>query len=258
MNDKAEASVAKLVKSWKPEFIITTGDDYYDEAGGTGAGQYDRSTARYYGRWVEGHGAAANAFFPTLGNHDYTDANPGPQTYLDYFTLPGTGLANTSGNERYYDFVKGPIHFFALNSNPEEPGDFWPTGAQGAWLRKQMYTSTSPFNLVYDHHPPWSSDKKHGSLYQLRWPYSEWGADVMVSGHAHTYERIVRDDMVYFVNGIGGAPRYGFGPTVEGSQVRYDKNWGAQKVTATGSTLLFECYSVKGKLIDRWEVARKR
>ena len=38
--------------------------------------------------------------------------------YLDYFTLPGAGIAasDTSGNERYYDFVQGPVQFFVIDS----------------------------------------------------------------------------------------------------------------------------------------------
>jgi hypothetical protein len=116
----AEARVARMVGSWNPTFIVTTGDDYYSSAGGTGAGRYDNSTARYYSHWManvsSGKGQASrNAFFPCLGNHDYIDAAPGPDTYLRYFTLPGKWLRSSSGNERYYDFVYGNVHFFALN-----------------------------------------------------------------------------------------------------------------------------------------------
>ena len=38
----------------------------------------------------------------------------------------------------------------------------------------------------------------------MQWPFAAWGADAVLSGHAHAYERIERDGIVYFVNGLGG------------------------------------------------------
>ena len=108
--------------------------------------------------------------------------------------------------------------------------------------------------MVIDHHPPYSSDNKHGSTPALQWPFAEWGADVVLSGHAHTYERIRRDGIVYFVNGLGGAARYGFKPPVSGSVKRYNSNWGALKVTVNGDALDCEFRSVGGKPVDRFRV----
>ena len=266
MDDANEAAVAKLVASWEPAYIITTGYDYYHPAGGTGTGQYDESTGAYYGPWLKDISttgtrmpqgkAAVNAFFPSMGNHDYTSAEPSPITYLTYFTLPGAGFTNTSGNERYYDFVHGRIHFFVLNSNAEEPDGVTQTSNQAAWLKTQLAASSSEWNVVYDHHPPYSSDDKHGMTRTLQWPYSQWGADTVISGHAHTYERVMRDGIVYFVNGLGGAPRYGFKRPVAGSKLRFNANWGAQKVTVGKDSLIFEFYDVSGTLRDRYRLAR--
>lgn len=256
------AKVARLVRGWRPSFIIATGDDYYAPAGGVGTARYDRSTGAFYCAWLAGitttgkrchtGRAQTNAFFPALGNHDYSDAKPGPSTYLRYFRLPGTSLSNSSGNERYYDFVEGPVHFFVLNSNRQEPNGISRTSAQARWLKARLAASTSPWNIVYDHHPPYSSDRTHGSTAALRWPFAAWGADAVISGHSHTYERIQRSGMVYFVNGLGGANRYQFGKPVRGSAVRYRSSWGAQQVTATATTLTFKFYNIAGKRIDRY------
>jgi tartrate-resistant acid phosphatase type 5 len=264
MNDAHERAVARLVDSWHPAYVLADGDDYYSPAGGTGTGKYDQSTGAYYGAWLKdihttGHRLPAglakiNAFFPALGNHDYSDATPSPQTYLTYFTLPGAGFKNSSGNERYYDFVEGPVHFFVLNSNSAEPSGTSATSKQAKWLKAQLAASTSPWNVVYDHHPPYSSDTTHGSTRYMRWPFAAWGADVVISGHAHVYERIVRDGIVYFVNGLGGAARYGFGTPVPGSKVRYRANWGAQRATVTSTTLEFDFLSVGGAVIDRYRL----
>jgi len=265
--DRHERAVAKLVAGWKPDFVITTGDDYYAKAGGTGTGKYDRSTGAFYCPWLKDISttgslcpkgkAPKNAFFPTLGNHDYSDARPSPQTYLAYFRLPGSGFANSSGNERYYDFVEGPVHFFALNSNGDEPDGTRASSRQAAWLRSRLARSTSPWNVVYDHHPPFSSDNMHGPTRYMQWPFAAWGADAVLSGHAHTYERVMRDGIVYFVNGLGGQGRYDFGTSrAQGSAARFRANWGAQRVTVTGASMEFAFYDVAGALIDRYRLTK--
>ncbi len=267
MDDEHEAAVAALAASWEPAYIITTGDDYYTPAGGKGTARYDESTGAYYGPWLKDITttgkrcpkglAPVNAFFPSLGNHDYTDARPGPDTYLEYFDLPGEGFANSSGNERYYDFVEGPIHFFALNSNEEEPDGTSSTSKQAHWLKAQLKASTSVWNIVFDHHPPYSSDLVHSSSTYMQWPFAEWGADAVLSGHAHAYERLQQDGIVYFVNGLGGASRYFFGFAEEGSRVRYNADWGAQKVTVSSDALTFEFWNVSGRLIDSYTLPAK-
>lgn len=245
VGDEDEAAVANLVASWNPEFIVTVGDNYYTNAGGTGTDRFARSVGAFYGRWLD------ESFYPSLGNHDY-DASPAPATYLSYFSPPRANLASTSGNTRYYDFVRGPIHFFVLNSNPQEPDGIDSTSIQARWLHRRLSASKSKWNVVIDHHPPYSSDDEHGPNAGMRWPFAEWGADAVVSGHVHTYERIMRDHIVYFVNGIGGASRYNFGAHIQGSAARYRDTPGAQRVTITGDALVFECYATGGKLVDRY------
>src|SRR5262245_34079066 len=122
-----EAAVAALAASWAPDFIITTGDNnYYYGAAET----IDRNIGQYYHAYISpyhgsyGPGATTNRFFPVLGNHDWD--TPGAKPYLNYFTLPG--------NERYYDVVRGPVHFFMLDSDPREPDGTKMDSVQAAWL----------------------------------------------------------------------------------------------------------------------------
>jgi hypothetical protein len=91
----------------------------------------------------------------------------------------------------------------------------------------------------------------------MRWPFAEWGADAVISGHAHIYERGMHDGIPYIVDGLGGAPRYALGTPVTGSVARYSSGWGAEKVTLSAAGLSFEFYNVKGALIDRYVVAAK-
>jgi len=85
----------------------------------------------------------------------------------------------------------------------------------------------------------------------MQWPFAAWGADTVLSGYAYAYERIERDGIVYFVNGLGGVARYFFRFPVTGSRVRYNADWGAQKVTITEDALVFEVWSASGESIDR-------
>src|SRR6185503_14372551 len=93
------------------------------------------------------------------------------------------------GNERYYDFVQGSIHFFALDSDEREPDGTSASSKQGQWLKNALANSTSPFNIVYFHHAPYSSGSE-GSSTHMQWPFKDWGADLVLVGHSHNYERL--------------------------------------------------------------------
>jgi hypothetical protein len=261
-----------MVNTWDPDLILTLGDNYHLHAGGTGADKYDFAAGQYYcsfmkdvtttGTACPAGQAAVNRFFPALGDHDYEDAGTTdnlPVTYTDYFRLPGEGYTSSSNNERYYDFVSGPVHFFILNG-VEQPG-YEPDGTdqysiQAQWLRSALGASTSTWNVVVVHKPPYSSGIKHGGAEHMQWPFAQWGADVVFSGHEHTYERILRDGIVYFVNGLGGDWIYDFGPPTEGSAARYNASHGAQRVLVTDRSMTFEFYSIEngGTLQDTYTI----
>lgn len=235
-----------MVKSWDPALIITTGDNNYPSGA---AETIDLNIGQYYQEFIYpydgefGEGADTNRFFPSLGNHDYMTNQAAP--YFDYFTLPG--------NERYYDFVWGPVHFFAINSNSQEPDGFRADSAQAQWLRETMTASQSPWQVVYMHVPPYSSGL-HGSATYMRWPFAEWGADAVITGHDHTYERLQVDGIPYFVNGVGGGAIYYFEEIDPASQFRYADDHGAMLVTASESWMQFEFISRQGQVIDSWEI----
>jgi tartrate-resistant acid phosphatase type 5 len=257
-NNSSEQSVANLVKSWTPDFIVTTGDNSY------GSTSIDINIGKYYHEFIgnytgsQGAGSPTNRFFPSIGNHDYTDGGR-INAYLNYFTLPGAGIqtTNTSGNERYYDFIQGPIHFFVINSNSQEPDGITSSSTQALWLQTQLAASTSPWKIVVDHHPPYSSGTTHGSTPSLQWPFQDWGATAVLSGHEHNYERIIRSGFPYFVNGSGGNTLYNdFGTPVTGSVVRYSSDWGAMLIDANSDCITFKFYSITSgsTLIDTYTI----
>jgi hypothetical protein len=175
-----------------------------------------------------------------MGNHDWAT---GGQAHLNYFTLPG--------NERYYDVAAGPVHVFAVDSDPHEPDGITADSIQAQWLKQTLATSKACWKLVYMHHPPFSSGG-HGSSEWMRWPYQEWSADAVLAGHDHTYERIIHGDIVYVVNGLGGNTPYGFGTPVTGSQVRYNGDYGALLIDVTSTQLTLSFITRTGQVIDSY------
>ena len=101
-----------------------------------------------------------------------------------------------------------------------------------------------------DASPPYSSGL-HGSTPALQWPFAAWGVAAVLAGHDHVYERIERDGVLYFVNGLGGHPaRYPFRAPVPGSRVRYWAQHGAMRVEANACRITFEFVTVDGRRID--------
>lgn len=257
IDNSDERAVSNLVKSHNPDFIVTVGDNTY------GSQTLDTAIGQYYSDYIGnyngsyGSGSETNRFFPALGNHDWSDGG-GVQAYLDYFTLP----ESPSGNKRYYDFVQGPVHFFVLDSDVSEPDGNTADSAQADWLEVGLKASVTPWQIVVMHHPPYSSGQ-HGSTPAVRWPYEAWGADAVLSGHDHNYERLLKDDngdgviVPYFVDGIGGAGLRSFSGTVDpDSAMRYGGHYGSMLVKADDTNLTFELWSTAngGSLIDSYSV----
>jgi hypothetical protein len=158
---------------------------------------------------------------------------------------------NTSGttsSERYYDFVKGSVHFFVIDSEGALRSVSDKT-AQATWLQTQLSTSATPWQIVYFHHPPYSSGK-HGSSKEMQWPFARWGADAVISGHDHIYERLSVDDITYFINGLGGKSYYNLNKPLPGSLVRYNDDFGAMLVVANEDVVTFKFINVSGEIVD--------
>ena len=89
----------------------------------------------------------------------------------------------------------------------------------------------------------------------MRWPFREWGASAVISGHDHTYERLLVDGLPYFVNGVGGGAIYSFEEILEGSQVRYNDDYGAMLVDATPEQISFQFINRGGAVIDSFSIS---
>jgi hypothetical protein len=248
-DDANELAVSELVKSKTLNFIATAGDNY--NTGADIAPVYDNSVGQYYAEYVApwlgnplyDKGVLENAFFPAIGNHDYgATAAPSLNEFKNFFRLPGNG--------RYYEFVSGAAHIFVINSNNDETDGNASNSVQGAWLQKRLALSTAPWKVVVFHHAPYCSEALHGSSVTMQWPFAAWGADLVVSGNSHVYERLTVSGLNYVVAGIGGATLRDFGAAITGSQVRYNTKHGAVFITANCSELVLTAESVDGDIID--------
>lgn len=242
-NSSNAAAVAKLVRDRGADLILMLGDLCY------GSVPISSQIGANYQAEKD-----AGKLRPALGNHEFDDSCGGTNAsaYLAYFSLPN--------NERYYDFKRGPVHFFALNSD-NEPDGHDSTSKQALWLKGKLAASTSPWQVVYFHHPPYSSGD-HGSIAYMQWPFEAWGVDAVLAANDHDYERIVRDvdgngvKIPYFVVGLGGRSRRSFESVVTGSVVRYNSAYGALFVTASTTSLKFEFRRTDGLLIDSFKKTR--
>lgn len=252
----AEDDVAALVNSWQVDFVVTVGDNNYPKGE---AQTIDQNIGQYYHAYIHpyqgnyGVGATENRFFPALGNHDWMTEYSRP--YLDYFALPG--------NERYYDFEKGPVHLFVLDSDPREPDGRSVDSKQADWLQERMSNDGSSWRLVVLHHPPYSSSMFRGGNDAVQWPFARWGADAILAGHEHFYESSLVGNIPQFVVGSGGKWR-GLNPVnrfalqpIPGSRVRYNQDYGAMLVTASDLCINFSFYNRQDKLIDSYTLTRE-
>jgi hypothetical protein len=245
-----EQQVAELVHDLHPDYVLTTGDNNYPVGA---ASTIDENIGQYFSDFIYPYkgayqpGANTNRFYPVLGNHDwYTDA---AAAYLAYFTLPG--------NERYYDVVLGDVHFFALDSDEHEPDGTTATSTQALWLKQGLAASKSPFNIVAMHHPPYSSGS-HGNTPHMQWPYADWGADLVLAGHDHCYERLNIDGITYIVSGLGGVSIYSFGEPEKGSVARYNEQYGATILEADADEMRISFFDIDGQLVDRSYLRSRR
>lgn len=258
-NTAGEGQVAALIDGWNPDFVITTGDNNYPSGA---ADTIDKNIGKYYSQYIGnyqgqyGNGSPTNRVWPSLGNHDWQgiQCNQGNCSgpYMNYFTLPG--------NERYYEVDMGLMHLFVLNSNTTEPAGRTVGSAQANWLQSRLAASDACFDVVVFHHPPYSTGS-HGSDVKMRWPFAAWGAEVVMNGHEHSYERIDAAGMPYFVNGLGGKSKYPFGnvnslPPGVTSKARYNAKFGAMLVTVSQTGLTSQFINTSGTVIDTYTLSK--
>ena len=222
----AEAT-AKLIEKI-PGTVFAVGDLAYPDGS-------DEQFANCYGpTW----GRFKARTRPAPGNHEYHKT--GASGYARYF-----GEAAGPPDKGYYSYELGGWHIVVLNSECEEVGGCEANSAQGLWLKQDLADHPVTCTLAYFHKPLFSSGAKHGNDLEVKplWDVLyHAGADVIINGHDHDYERFAPQDpeghldakqgIREFVVGSGGKNSHRvMGATQPNSEVRNADTFGVLKVT---------------------------
>jgi acid phosphatase type 7 len=212
-NDELTAQLLDAI----PGTVFTTGDNAYN------SGTYTEYLNCYQPTW----GRHKERTKPVPGNHEYR--SDGAAGYFQYFNnIPS-----------YYAYNLGSWRVYALNSEI----DVSASSAQVVWLQADLAANPSQCVLAYWHQPRWSSGSQHGSNedYQALWQMLyEAGAELVINGHDHLYERFAEMDATgapvspglrEIIVGTGGGSLYEFDTLLPSSEVRDPSTFGVLKLT---------------------------
>lgn len=208
--------VEPLLRANPRSSVLTLGDHTYPK--GTAA-EFEGCYGPTWGRFRE-------RTWPTPGNHEY--ATPGAAPYFAYF-----GARARPQGRSWYSQRLGSWLVISLDSNLE--------GAQHAaqidWLRAELARRKARCTLAFWHHPLYTSGGHIGPG-RMRDAFAllhAAGAELVLSGHDHDYERFAPQDadgrldrtrgVRQFVVGTGGAyatPFLQFTPHSEVREASYD------------------------------------
>lgn len=226
---RAQAT-ANIIKRYPQARVFPLGDL---------AGEY--STAREFQCYDRSWGAFKGRTYPVMGNHELSQ-DPRATAYYDYFNGAGvdSGRAGRRG-KGYYAMYYGGWRIFVANNNYKQPIE-----EQQAWMAREMAAHPTKCTLVAWHRPLFTSSTRPAGVHTASILPSWWktlydgGAEVILNGHVHNYERFaeLRPNGVVdttrglreFVVGTGGAGLYGFDAVLPQSSKRVS-TWGVLLLT---------------------------
>lgn len=221
------AATAKLVEAIPNAVVATLGDNVYP-----GGAKKDFNNC-YNTTW----GKFKDRTYPAPGNHDYMQKNAGP--YYEYF-----GAVAGGEGKGYYSYDVGTWHIIVLNSECAQVGGCKAGDPQEKWLKADLAAHPNQCTLAMWHHPIFGSSGSHthNTFMEPAWTdlYTA-GADLVLNGHAHNYERLAPLDpkgvvdtkrgIREFIAGTGGRDHRQFSKIFPASEVRNDDAFGVLKLT---------------------------
>jgi hypothetical protein len=228
-NGCQELWTSNLLRNRALSAVLPLGDLQYDESGSLESfmSSYDPT----WGRWRA-------VSHPVVGNHEYEDGL-GAQGYWDYWS--GIGAADGAAGPRaqgWYAYNVGSWRLIALNSNCSYVACNW-SSRQLVFLRRQLEGYRRRCVLAYMHHPHFSSGiyEKPGGTRAIWKALYRGGADVVLNGHDHLYERFApqrpngtldhKRGISQFTVGTGGYFRHAIAPpSAPHSQFAYNQGFG--------------------------------
>ena len=216
--------------------VLELGDATYTD--GT-ASEYQNYYAPTWGRHLWRTWAVA-------GNHEYNTDNANP--YWDYF-----GSAAGPRGLGYYSYDVGGWHVVVLNGNCTQVGGCNAGSTQEQWLKDDLANHPARCTLATWHQPRFTSTSPGApdSTYLDFWKdLQAAGADVVLNGHDHAYERFApqtpagvadANGIRQFTVGTGGRSEVSASGRDPNSQIRIDDTFGILRLdlTATGYSWKF-------------------
>ena len=245
-DDSATAALVDAI----PGTVFTAGDNAYEN------GTPDEFSRCYDPTW----GRFRDRTRPAPGNHDWNTKDAAG--YLGYF---GAAATNADG-DTWYSYDIGTWHVVVLDSDCGKVDGCGADSAQGRWLADDLAASAARCTLAIWHHPRFSSGF-HGDDADVE-PF--WraldaaGAELVVNGHDHDYERFAPQDasgvadpsgLREFVVGTGGAALRDFGTIAPNSLVRATVAHGVLELTLHPSGYGWRFISVDGTFSDQGSAA---
>lgn len=213
--------------------VLAIGDTQYE----------DGALAKFGVSYDPSWGRVKDITYPAVGNHEYYIA--GAAGYFDYFNGPGNFTGPAGDRDKgYYSSDVGGWHIITLNSNCAQVGGCGSGSAQEQWLRADLAAHPTSCTLAQMHEPFYNSGPS-GIYWEMQdfWKtlYNA-GAEVVVGGHAHTYEQFKPQDayenldlaygMRQFIVGTGGKNLgSGFNTLHKNSELRDNSHFGVLKLT---------------------------
>jgi acid phosphatase type 7 len=216
--------------------VFTLGDNVYED------GQITEFKNCYGPSWGR-HLARTR---PSVGNHEYHRPNSG-KGYFEYF-----GTKAGPAGRSYYSYNLGQWHIIALDSERYY-------AEQATWLKADLAANPMRCTLAYWHQPYFTSGDLPPKLVlkNLFTILYNAGADVVVAGHNHIYERFAPQDpdgkanstrgIRTFVVGTGGAPLLPMREKTPNLQVRQNSAHGVLKFSLYPTWYKWEFVPVAGK-----------
>jgi DNA-binding beta-propeller fold protein YncE len=191
---------------------------------------------------------------PSPGNHEYHST--GASGYVHYFG----GIAGDP-TKAFYSYDLGQWHIVSLNSECSAVGGCGLDSEQGKWLEHDLANRPAGCTLAYFHRPLFSSGLAHGNDVQIKplWDILyHAGADIIISGHDHDYERFAPQDPTgkadpqhgirEFVVGTGGKNSHRlFANVVANSEAHQADTFGVLKLTLHAKSYDWQFVPEEGK-----------
>ena len=180
----AESEVASVMESYATDHsvaaILTTGDNLYDDEGDPALAPFDWVTASGIDWWV------------TWGNHDDESSARIAEVNRLFSSPP-----------RWTTVEWGPVSIVILDSNQT-----W-SEEQMTFLETEMKRIDGPTIVVF-HHPPLNCSVHYDNedFWEAWRPLFDDDVVLVLSGHAHNYQRFEDEGIEYVVSGAGGRSIY--------------------------------------------------